>query len=360
MTIRNWRIWVFPLALVAVLMAFLPSATPGHVGSAMLPEGCGSCHVGHGLSGEPMLSHAEENHCYQCHGSDDERSRMIDEGRLLAGANLKDVEAQFLKPFRHPVAEGVGHSPREELPELGAGTVSHAECVDCHNPHEKANRGSIATQKVKGYSLTGQRVETSVHEYEICFKCHAETLTLRPGERNILDDFAIDTRSQHPVTRPSKGIHLPSLSSAAVVGGTMLCSDCHRSGDPDAPRGPHGSDYQYLLSGNYDTGVYVEESTFAFEFCYTCHDRSSILANESFPLHREHVQGDPLANRPGTSCYTCHTSHGSIGQPHLLEFNSRAVQPEDFSRRVEYRSLGTESGECYLKCHDHNHGPGRY
>jgi len=357
MTIRNLKILVVPAVLAALL---LPSATTGHVDSPMLTEGCGSCHVGHGLSGQPMLTRAEENFCYQCHGSSEERSRMIDTGRLIAGAKLKDIEAQFKKPFRHPVAEGVGHSPREELPEIGGGSVSHSECVDCHNPHEKVIQGSMAVRKVKGYSLTGQRTETSVHEYEICFKCHADRLTLSPGERNILDDFSVDTRSQHPVTKPGAGARLPSMGAAPVVNASMMCSDCHRSDDPDAPRGPHGSQYRYLLSGNYETGTHTEESSFAYEFCYRCHDRSSILANESFPLHKEHIQGDLISGISGTSCYTCHTSHGSLHQPHLLEFNPRAVQPEEVSRRIEYRTLGTQSGECYLKCHDYNHAPGRY
>jgi hypothetical protein len=115
-----------------------------------------------------------------------------------------------------------------------------------------------------------------------------------------------------------------------------------------------------MLSGNYDLGVYAEESAYAFEFCYECHDRASILNDESFPLHREHLQGDPFTNRPGTSCYTCHVSHGSKNSPHLLEFNPQAVQPEDLTRIVEYRSLGDRAGECLLRCHDHNHGPARY
>ena len=141
---------------------------------------------------------------------------------------------------------------------------------------------------------------------------------------------------------------------------SMTCSDCHSSSDADAPRGPHGSDYRFLLNANYDTGIHVEESSFAFEFCYRCHDRSSILANESFPLHREHIQGDPISGRSGTSCYTCHASHGSRSQPYLLEFNERAVTPEDLTRRLEFRSTGVNSGECYLKCHDYNHGPSTY
>jgi hypothetical protein len=49
-----------------------------------------------------------------------------------------------------------------------------------------------------------------------------------------------------------------------------------------------------------------------------------------------------------------------LSELHLLEFNPQAVQPEDLSRVIEYRQLGSGSGQCLLKCHDYNHGPGKY
>jgi predicted CXXCH cytochrome family protein len=360
MSTRWKRNSAIALAAAAAVLLFRVPAAPGHVDSPLLLEGCGSCHVGHGVSGEPMLDITEERFCYQCHGSAEKRSRMIALGKLSAAAVLKDVETEFQKTYRHPVVEGIGHSPHEDLPFLNGGTVNHAECVDCHNPHEKVGAAKTAIRKVKGYSLAGRRVESSAHEYEICFKCHSDRLILAEGERSLIDDFSIQARSQHPVTRPVSGTRPPSLLNPVGGDGTLDCSDCHRSGDTSASRGPHGSQYRYLLSGNYDTSVYTDESPFAFEFCYSCHDRSSILNDQSFPLHSEHLLGDPIAGRSGTSCYSCHVSHGSRNQPHLLEFNPQAVRPEDLTRRTEYRQMGAGSGECYLKCHGHNHGPGRY
>jgi predicted CXXCH cytochrome family protein len=361
MNISNgWKSSIIIFGTVLGLILVLPVITPCHTDSNLLPEGCGSCHVGHGMSGQPMLEMAEEEFCYQCHGSAAERSKMIASGRLSASAVLSDIEAEFQKTYRHPVVDGMGHSPSEELPRLGEGEVRHAECGDCHNPHDKVRSGKSAIRKVKGYSLIGQYLETSSREYEICLKCHSNRMAFNQKERSLVDDFSINARSQHPVTKPGRGIQLPSLIATLGLGGTMLCSDCHRSGDPDSARGPHGSMHQHLLSGNYDTGVYAEESALSFEFCYSCHDRSSILSNESFTLHREHLVGDPIVGRTGTSCYSCHVSHGSKSNPHLLEFNSLAVQPEERLGIVEYRALGAGSGECYLKCHDHNHSPGRY
>jgi predicted CXXCH cytochrome family protein len=361
MTIKSyWKYSAVPALYALVLVLVLPQSVPGHIENPLLPEGCGSCHVGHGMSGQPMLERAEEEFCYQCHSTADERNRMIESGRLSPAALLGNIEAEFQKTYRHPVVEGVGHSPLEELPQMGSASVNHAECADCHNPHQRTGRGATAVKKVQGYSLAGQRVQSTALEYEICLKCHSDRLGLGKSERSLVEDFAIDARSQHPVTRPNAGQRSPSVKTVAGVGGTMTCSACHRSDNPDAPRGPHGSDHRFLLSGNYDVDVYTNESAFAFEFCYSCHDRASILNNDSFPLHREHLLGDPLSDRRGTSCYTCHVSHGSLRSPFLLEFNPQAVQPEEMTGLIEFRSSGSRMGECFLKCHDHNHGPGRY
>ena len=80
-----------------VILSVVPAG--GHVGSPQLTDDCGACHVGHGQSGEPMLAKSEEDFCYQCHGSDQERSRMIAEGWLLPSARLVDMRQEFEKQF---------------------------------------------------------------------------------------------------------------------------------------------------------------------------------------------------------------------------------------------------------------------
>ncbi len=174
--------------------------------------------------------------------------------------------------------------------------------------------------------MSGQYLERSLREYEICLKCHAGEENSKMTGRKLIDQFSPAARSQHPVTKVASGEKLPSLSSALGQGQTLLCSDCHTNDDPDGPRGPHGSNNRFLLSGNYDIDEYADESPFAYEFCYSCHDRTSILSDESFPWHSEHILGDPIEGRSGTSCYTCHASHGSSQNEHLLEFNQAAVE----------------------------------
>jgi predicted CXXCH cytochrome family protein len=331
-----------------------------HPGSALLPEGCGSCHVGHGLPDEPMLSLSQEDFCYQCHGPAENRSMMISAGTLAPSESLKDVEREFKKPFHHPVEEAGGHSPVERLPRFDGRAVTHAECVDCHNPHQRVPRTGSKVDAVSGYSLSGQYLEQANQEYEVCLKCHTDVIGGPNTDTDIRREFATSARSMHPVTRPAIGKRQPSVKSLGTGSATMQCSDCHRSNDPDSPRGPHGSDYPFLLSGNYVTAGEVDESPLAFEFCYSCHERSSILNNESFPLHQEHIVGNVLKGVPGTSCFTCHASHGSEDEPFLIRFNPEVVTGTGVGKRLDYLSYGNRTGACFLTCHGHDHDPAEY
>lgn len=350
----------YPAWIMFCVLTLVGAGADAHLDNPHLTDKCGSCHVGHGEPGQPMLEAAEEDFCFQCHGAEEERSRMVAAGRLLPGAYLVDLRQEFDKMSAHPIENRGVHSPVEQLPSHKSSVPNHAECVDCHNPHERSVGEKVMNFEVSGYSLAGQHLERSTFEYEICLKCHADHLTGKSGAQGIMQVFATSVRSQHPVTLPSDGRRLPSMRDPAPAGFRMKCSDCHRSDNPSAPRGPHGSNHEFLLSGYYDRGTETTESSHAFEFCYSCHDRQSLLGNESFPYHREHIEGDPFTGRPGTSCFTCHASHGSPRYPHLIEFNGAAVYPTDSGRPVEYQEYGAGGGTCVLKCHGYNHDPGSY
>jgi hypothetical protein len=285
---------------------------------------------------------------------------MSAKGWLIPGAELSDVEREFKKPYRHPVEDGFGHSPTERLPSLTGESAQHSECVDCHNPHQKVSGLKTQQFDVSGYTVSGQYLESSRFEYEVCLKCHSQPSNISATGKRLERQFAVESKSQHPVTVEGSGRKLPSLSNVLAPGMRLTCSSCHYSDDENGPRGPHGSSYRYLLSDNYETDPFTSESPYAYALCYSCHDRSSILANESFDYHREHIEGDPLRNQPGTSCFTCHASHGSEENTDLIDFNAQVVKPEATSRLLRYSSFGERTGECYLSCHGHNHTPGRY
>jgi hypothetical protein len=311
------------------------------------------------MANEPMLLASEEESCFKCHGSDSERSAMKASGKLAEAAQLKDIESVFKKPYHHPVKEGSGHTPTEKLPDFTATSIQHAECVDCHNPHERSNIAANSPKNVSGYSLSRQYVTTSVYEYQICLKCHTDVTGLSRKEADIARVFETSVMSQHPVTKPFDGRRSVSLLSEQHTTTQMKCSDCHTNDDPDGPKGPHGSMYPYMLSANYVTDGYADESDFSYAFCYSCHDRRSILSNESFPLHREHIEGDLISGTRGTSCYTCHSAHSSRRYPNLLRFNTDVVSRNSLGM-LEFLSKGENGGACYLSCHGYDHKPGEY
>lgn len=357
---RNVNRQALKIVVLIAIISLLSAAAVAHIDNIHLPEGCGSCHVGHGKPDEPMLSASQEEFCYQCHGSEDKRSSMMSQGKLAATASLPDIEKEFDKPYRHPVEESIGHDPSERLPSIEKSQISHSECVDCHNPHQKITNLELKVDRVSGYSLNGQYLDVAQREYEICLKCHSGAQGSDPLDKNIARQFKTSVRSMHPVAMVASGAYQPSLKHVPSPNRLMNCSDCHRSGDETGPRGPHGSMYEHLLSGNYDKNGQTDESPFAYQFCYSCHDRSSILDNESFPLHEEHIVGDPLDGRPGTSCFTCHASHSSENNPFLIQFNKDVVSPVTSFNKMEYQSTGGQTGRCYLECHGYEHNPGEY
>jgi hypothetical protein len=106
---------------------------------------------------------------------------------------------------------------------------------------------------------------------------------------------------------------------------------------------------------NYTTRDFTSESAYAYALCYDCHNRNSILADESFPLHSEH-----LAEQ--IPCSACHDAHGiSSGQgstennTHLMNFDRVIVGPND-KGFLEFIDGGARfSGECSVQCHGVNH-----
>jgi hypothetical protein len=133
----------------------------------------------------------------------------------------------------------------------------------------------------------------------------------------------------------------------------MNCQDCHNNADARSeggagPNGPHGSRFEYLLVERYETADFTAESASNYALCYRCHDRSSILGDESFSLHRVHV----VDGR--SPCSACHTAHGVSGSAsehsHLINFDLSIV-----GGRRQFVDRGRFSGSCTLVCHGVDH-----
>jgi predicted CXXCH cytochrome family protein len=312
------------------------------------PRGCAGCHSGRGVSGTPLLRSGFEGLCFTCHGSRGE------------GGSVLNIESLLEKESVHPV-KGTArfHRHTERLPEVDPNAPRHVSCYDCHRVHlsetfepTKGARGyapGLIRNLGRGTRPQGRGLARAEREYEVCYLCHADSANLPEDSRNVAAEFDPSNASFHPVERPGRGVLVPSLIRQFSTRSTLSCGDCHGNDDIYAPRGPHGSDYEPLLIGKYVTEDGPEDTSF-YELCYLCHERQSILGDQSFKTHNLHVAIQ------STSCFTCHASHGSRDNEHLIQFNPSVVVNSGSSGGPVY--IPGKPGEpmCYLSCHgaDHN------
>lgn len=319
-----------------------------HADEGLLTMGCGSCHVGHGVAGEPLLPAREENACFRCHGTAEDVRERVAEGSLSQRAWPTLIEPLFALPHHHPVQESRGeHVFGEDLQAQGAVAPRHVECVDCHALHGEQAPARLAGIRAKGTPVVGVLGETP--EYEVCYDCHGAVASLPYGETDKSAEFDPNNPSYHPIEAASRAKSTPSLLSPWREGDLMTCTDCH-SGDREAgPRGPHGSSNPWILKAMYTATDGAPESTRTYALCYGCHSRSIVLSDRSWAGHDDHV----VTAR--TSCYACHDSHGSPNNPSLIRFGKDIrytnVTPST-TGRLEYDPV---AGTCTLGCHGTDH-----
>ena len=179
-------------------------------------------------------------------------------------------------------------------------------------------------------------------------------------------EFDPGNPSFHPVAAPGRNPFVPSLIPPLTTASIIRCTDCHNNDGAGGPRGPHGSDYQALLELEYVTDDPNPESAAAYALCYKCHDRISILSNESFSLHSRHITGggggagsDGGGLPQDTPCSVCHDPHGvsRVGThsgEKLINFDIDVVEPNN-AGELYYASSGMFSGSCSLRCHGKEH-----
>ena len=143
----------------------------------------------------------------------------------------------------------------------------------------------------------------------------------------------------------------------AAPGGTVTSSPTEIA---KAASGPHGSDWRFLLEREYEIEDGTAESQNAYDLCYKCHDRNSILGELSFGTHNKHIVGE------STPCSVCHDAHGvsaaqaiATNGSHLINFDVSVVAPGG-SGRLGFEDLGTHRDRCYLTCHGKDHDPIEY
>jgi hypothetical protein len=223
--------------------------------------------------------------------------------------------------------------------------------------------GSTITA-VQGVSAGGGYVTEARYEYEVCYRCHGDSAVQvkrnvgRQAEQpNLRLSFSPANPSYHPVVVAAQNHDTVSLVPELAIGSMIRCTDCHNNdAGPRAggagPDGPHGSNYDFLLERNYTVRDDTPESQYEYALCYKCHQRASILSDQSFPKHRLHIVDQR------TPCSACHDPHGvsrtvAIGSDHthLINFDTVVVRPTPTTARLEFRDLGRFQGSCTLLCH---------
>jgi hypothetical protein len=292
-----------------------------------------------------------------------------------------DIAAQVRKASAHHEQPGAVGSRR------GRGGRS-VGCVDCHNPHEASDRTAQAPyasgllQGASGVDRSGAEVSPVRFEYEVCFRCHGDNnpdLDFVPRvvtSTNLRLSFATSNPSYHPVVGVGRGVSVPSIPSSLAptmtATATIYCSTCHADNEGGS-RGPHGSTFAPILKERHETADGTLESYESYALCYRCHERSSILADVSFRKRATSRTGGGHSGhlRAGAPCSACHDAHGvNAGQAgladatgshtHLINFDSRLVQPKAGAEFPVFVDRGSSSGSCTLVCHGVAHDNATY
>ena len=290
-------------------------------------DACLACHLPHAATvNQRLLRLQEENTCFLCHGTANRIATYnlqteFSKVGSVAGVTYYAHPTVSVTPSVHDPAElpapitGYPRATAPTMPESGAGTARHAECVDCHNPHAANSTGGSTTPpaaqspliRVTGVSGTATDGRTPVtpaaNQYQICFICHGDSANKpqfndtgttgigygRNAKRqtdqgnanryNTRIEFN-STVARHNVVNPRGGTGstrtvlslrtaplnlsgVGTITGRSLASGTYIyCSDCHNNDQTRAyggtgPNGPHGTIYQHLLSRRYSVEAAV-------------------------------------------------------------------------------------------------------
>lgn len=395
-----------PLPTPTIPSRFVAAARiPGdpHGDLSGVTDSCAGCHTGHAAGGiELRRTWPEESVCYACHAGSG------------SGTNVEPAFSSYTNSqtgfFKHDVAltNGLHRLDQSSGADYGGGN-RHVECEDCHEPHYAA-RGvtnpPVLQPEMTGISGVepqwagpGAPVSFTVlpeadREYQVCFKCHSSFTTLPayapdgwngsafvanglpkltstnpfqvPDRRDLAQAFNPNQASFHPVVTLGRN---QNIAADTFVNGwsqssMVYCTDCHGNANASTQgNGPHGSPLLHLLKGgaNYSTVVQDPSPRVSDqELCFICHNYRAYVTGEvetsKFKEHKKHMN-----ETWGTTCYTCHNTHGSE-QRHLINFDTTVVTFRNGfdSQSAWYDASATGRPGCNLICHGDDHNPEEY
>jgi hypothetical protein len=237
-------------------------------------------------------------------------------------------------------------------------------------------------------------LEDATGEYQVCFKCHSSFTSLPTYQpdgwngsafvanglrkltgtstgqvldsRDMAKEFNPAQASFHPVTALGRNQNMPANSfvNGWSQSSMVYCTDCHSNPAATAgDLGAHGSPQLHLLNGtvNYKTVVLNGSTRVSTgEVCFQCHNYQTYVTGQNNATHfSEHAKH--MNNNWGTTCYTCHDSHGSE-QQHLINLDASAMTFINGrnSQTAWYYDPVTRKAGCFLSCHGQGHDPKEY
>ena len=380
-----------------------PGSGDPHGDHTATTDSCAACHLSHTGQGSVLRpSWPEETVCFGCHST-------AGPGTSVQPAFSKNLNSAT-RYLSHPV-NGTNdvHRLGESSGSSFGGGNRHIECEDCHEPHN-AGRGSSAAPALQA-EMTGISgvdpvwtgpggpasytwLTSATREYQVCFKCHSSFTTLPAyapdgwngsayvanglrkltsgnaqqvlDSRNLAKEFNPYQASFHPVAAQGRNTNIPagSFVSGWNQNSLVYCTDCHTNADPNAGgSGPHGSPLLHLLNGgsNYSTVMQnAAPKVPSTQICFTCHNYATYVTGQNqfthFRLHSQHMNNDW-----GTTCYTCHDSHGSE-QLHLINIDASVATflNNRNSQTAWYYDPVTQRAGCFVSCHGETHDPKEY
>jgi len=275
-----------------------------------------------------LLNASNEQLCFNCHD--------------VSGPG-KDIKTVIQKVSAHDILNTAQyHHAGETLPETDPSQVRHVSCFDCHNVHRLDSTNTL--KGVRGYDGRVSHISEATEEYQVCYMCHSTSANLPAGSHNIAQDFDPGNASFHPVETYGKNSNVPSLLAGYSTSSLIKCTDCHGNDDKTGPKGPHGSNESPILAYHYVRTPGNAEGSYTYELCYHCHSRTSILNNESFKAHNQHIVTNNV------SCAQCHTPHGSLTDPYLIEFDTNYVSANS-NGELSFQDMPGGKPRCFLTCH---------
>lgn len=188
---------------------------------------CLSCHAReHEHSAFPESAHASAKlsctSCHSPHHAKEQRALLTEKQPALCYSCHSDQRAEFGKPFRHRVNDGL------------------IRCSECHNVHAASTRS----------------LRTSPEQDQVCFKCHRQL-----QGPFMFEHVPVKTEGCMSCHQPHGSINPRMLKVNQV---NLLCLQCHtpgatpntKSGGANAPGMPAAP---------------VHDQTMKYQACTTCH-----------------------------------------------------------------------------------------